>query len=47
VAAMPVWGITLLIIGAMLCCGLCGYGINVAIGRSKEHRELNARAPTH
>jgi hypothetical protein len=47
VVAMPVWGVTLVIAGAVLCCGLCAYGINVAIRRSKERRELNARAATH
>jgi hypothetical protein len=44
---MPVWGITLVIIGAVLCCGLCVYGISVAISRSKERRELKAHALRH
>jgi hypothetical protein len=39
---MPAWGITLVIIGAVLCCGLCAYGINVAVRRSKERREVKA-----
>jgi hypothetical protein len=44
---MPVWGITLVIIGAVLCFGLCAYGINVAVQRSKGRRESKAHAVSH
>jgi hypothetical protein len=29
----------LVIVGAVLCCGLCGYGINKAVRRARERRE--------
>jgi hypothetical protein len=44
---MPVWGITLVTIGAVLCCGLCAYGINVAVRRSKERRAPKAHPVPH
>jgi hypothetical protein len=28
-----------LIVGVVLCCGLCGYGINRAVRRARERRE--------
>lgn len=29
----------LVIVGVVLCCGLCGYGINRAVRRPRERRE--------
>jgi sulfite exporter TauE/SafE len=29
----------LVIVGVVLCCGLCGYGINSAVRRARERRE--------
>jgi hypothetical protein len=43
---MPVWGIALAIIGGVICCGLCAYGINTAIRRSKERRDRRVHALT-
>jgi hypothetical protein len=43
---MPVWGIILIVIGAVLCCGLCAYGINTAIRRARERRDREAHALT-
>lgn len=32
------------VVGVAVCCGLCAYGINAAVRRSKAHRD--ALAPT-
>jgi hypothetical protein len=32
---MPVWGVILVIIGGVICCGLCAYGISTAVRRSR------------
>jgi sulfite exporter TauE/SafE len=29
----------LVIVGVVVCCGLCGYGINNAVRRARERRE--------
>jgi hypothetical protein len=42
---MPVWGITLVIIAAVICCGLCTYGISTAVRRARNRRALDAQAP--
>ena len=34
------------IVGAALCCGLCAYGINTAVRRSRERRAQNAQTLT-
>jgi hypothetical protein len=39
---MPAWGVGLLFIGAVACCGLCGYGIARAVRRSRERRAREA-----
>jgi hypothetical protein len=36
---MPVWGIIVVIIGALICCGLCAYWIATAVRGSKERRD--------
>jgi hypothetical protein len=41
---MPVWGIVLLVIGGVICCGLCAYGISTAVRRSKERRDQGTHA---
>jgi amino acid permease len=35
--------IFLAIIGAAVCCGLCGYGLSKAVRRSRERRNPTAR----
>ncbi len=34
------------IVGVAVCCGLCAYGINTAVRRSRERRAQNAQALT-
>jgi hypothetical protein len=34
----------LIVIGVVLCCGLCGYGIDRAVRRAKERRVHDAAA---
>jgi hypothetical protein len=41
---MPVWAIILVIIGAVICCGLCAYGINTAVRRARDRRAQDAQA---
>jgi hypothetical protein len=41
---MPVWGIIVAIIGVLICCGLCAYGISTAVRRSKERRDQAVHA---
>jgi sulfite exporter TauE/SafE len=36
----------LLLIWAILCVGMCAYGITTAACRSKDHRDQDAHAPT-
>lgn len=31
-------------VGVAVCCGLCAYGINTAVRRSRERRAQNAQA---
>lgn len=38
--------IVLIVAAVAVCCGLCGYGIALAVRRSKSRREQAARAPT-
>ncbi|HEV8683427.1 MAG TPA: hypothetical protein VGS09_11755 [Actinomycetota bacterium] len=38
--------VVLAIVGVVLCCGLCGYGINRAVRRARERRESAAHALT-
>jgi hypothetical protein len=41
---MPVWGIILVIIGGLICCGLCAYGISTAVRRARHRRAHGAHA---
>lgn len=41
---MPVWGIILVIIAAVSCCGLCAYGISTAVRRARHRRVQDAQA---
>jgi hypothetical protein len=34
------------IVGVVLCCGLCGYGINRAVRRARERREMASHVVT-
>jgi len=34
------------IVGVAICCGLCAYGINTAVRRSRERRAQNVQAVT-
>jgi hypothetical protein len=43
---MPVWGIVLAIIGGLLCCGLCAYGISKTVRRAKDRRDQRVHALT-
>jgi hypothetical protein len=36
--AMPVWGILLVIIAAVICSGLCAYGMSTATRRARDRR---------
>jgi len=36
----------LVIVSVVLCCGLCGYGINRAVRRARERREEAAHVVT-
>jgi len=38
--------LTFLVIGVALCCGLCAYGINKAVRRTRERRLHDAHALT-
>ncbi len=42
---MPVWGIILVAIGVVICCGLCAYGISTAVRRARDRRAQGAHAP--
>jgi len=36
---MPVWVIVLVVVGAVICCGWCAYGISTAVRRSRERHD--------
>lgn len=40
---MPVWAIILVIIAAVICCGLCAYGISAAVHRTRDRRAQDAK----
>jgi len=39
---MPVWAVILVIIAALICCGLCAYGISTAVHRTRDRRAQDA-----
>jgi hypothetical protein len=41
---MPVWAVILVAIGAVICCGLCAYGISTAVRRGRDRRAPSAHA---
>lgn len=38
--------VAVVIVGVLLCCGLCGYGINWAVRRARERREKASQVVT-